>query len=195
MLHNVGYAPRARISWHGPGRDAQKNRIDRVAASSYKGAWVLLRHSIGQRSPAYQRDWNSATALLGVLQPHHRLSEEDATESLIKRIEQHAQALNWPSNLLLADNAFKGQETLVVHDALTTWVALSKAAGCVWCRSRAPQIGRLQSPVALDSGNASMKGLYWTCTVWFERGIPDAMLSLAATSKGIGALEGRKGEN
>ena len=80
LLHNIGGPPRATISWRGMADGAGAAAPGQGAARPMgpRGAWLQLTISIGQRDERYRRDWNTAGALLGLVEPGHALGEAAA---------------------------------------------------------------------------------------------------------------------
>jgi hypothetical protein len=183
LLHNIGGPPRASISWRGmPDSTAARGPgPDTSEPERPRGAWLQLSLSIGQRDERYRRDWNTASALLGVMEPEHGLSVAAAHERLVELIEAHTQRLAWPP-VLLADSGRNGTgrssgHAVTVDHALTTFVALAKCTGSLWMRGRRPHLAPLHAPTLIEPGSTPMRGVRWGVRLWFAQGIPQELLA------------------
>jgi len=195
LLHNVGGPPRATISWRGMGRapaapaapgrahDAAPSAIDARPA----GAWLQLTISIGQRDPRYRRDWNTAAALLNLVEPEHGLGEAAAQERLIAFIEEETARHSWPARLLARRGGWNADRPGHPHVELdhvpTTFVAMARCTGSLWLRDRRPQLAPLHAPTLIEPGSTPMRGVRWSQMLWFPQGIPQALLSRLGTPR------------
>lgn len=183
LLHNSGGPPRASISWRGMADVTAAGSSGHGAAQSVRprGAWLQLTVSIGQPDERYRRDWNTAGALLELVEPGHALGEAAAHSRILELIEAHTQRLAWPP-VLLADTGrnrtgrSSGHAVTVDH-ALTTFVALAKCTGSLWMRDRRPHLAPLHAPMLIDPGSTSMRGVRWGVRLWFAQGIPQELLA------------------
>ena len=194
LLHNVGGPPRATITWRGPDRfqagGAPRQPGEEPAAYSSRGIWLLLTISIGQRDARYRRDWNTATALLDLVEPGHELAEPQAQARLVDFIEEETARRPWPTCLLAARAGWSGgngKESLLEFDHVpATFVALSKCTGSLWLRHRRPHLAPLHAPVLIEPGSTPMRGVRWSQRLWFPQGIPQELLSALGTPKAQG---------
>ncbi len=179
LLHNTGCAPRASIVWRGFGRGPVSDDAERIEAARQHGSWLHLCISIGQRDARYHRDWNSAGALLQLVETGHRLGETGATRRLVELIEEHTVELAWPRCLLSARRGSGGNGRITLDHALTAFVALSKSAGNLWLRDRPARLAPLQTPSLVEPGGTSMRGVHWDQHLWFPDGVPQGLLAQA----------------
>ena len=191
LLHNVGGPPRATITWRGPDRfqagGAPRQPGEAPAAYSSRGMWLQLTISIGQRDERYRRDWNTAAALLDLVEPGHGLAEPAAQSRLVDFIEEETARRPWPASLLAARGGWTGGqsgESLLEFDhAPATFVAMSKCTGSLWLRHRRPHLAPLHAPVLIEPGSTPMRGVRWSQMLWFAQGIPQELLSALGTPK------------
>lgn len=186
LLHNTGGPPRASISWRGmpdgPAGGTTGNPAANAARpASPRGAWLQLSLSIGKHDERYRRDWNTAGALLGLVEPGHALAEAAAHERLLELIEAHTRRLAWPP-ALLADTGRGGAgrstgHAVTIDHALTTFVALAKCTGSLWMRDRRPHLAPLHAPTLIEPGSTPMRGVRWGLRLWFAQGIPQELLA------------------
>ena len=192
LLHNIGGPPRASISWRGM-PDSTVARVPGHAAAEPahpRGAWLQLSLSIGKHDERYRRDWNTAGALLGLVEPEHELGEAAAHERLLELIEAHTQRLGWPPALLAdtgrGDAGRSTGHAVTIDHALTTFVALAKCTGSLWMRDRRPHLAPLHAPTLIEPGSTPMRGVRWGQALWFPQGIPQELLSRLGTPKAPG---------
>jgi hypothetical protein len=95
LLHNIGGPPRVSIVWRGLREPLSRNLRGSIAIAASAGTWLRLQISISQNSRRYRRDWNTAAALYGLLDPDHSLSEEQARDRLVARIEAHSRRVEF----------------------------------------------------------------------------------------------------
>jgi hypothetical protein len=179
LLHNIGGPPRASILWRGFGRGPLADDAERIEVARRRGTWLHLTLSIGQANGRYQRDWNTAGALLRLLEPAHALGETAATRCLVERIEEHTERLDWPRCLMVGAAGGRRDQQVTLDHAPTTFVALSKSTGSLWMRDRVPRLAPLHAPTLIEPGSTPMRGVLWKQTLWFPDGIPEGLLSLA----------------
>lgn len=177
LLHNSGCAPRASIVWRGFGRGPLSDDAQRIEAAAQRGSWLHLCISIGQRDARYHRDWNSAGALLQLVEPGHCLGEAAAAWRLAELIEAYTVRLDWPRCLLTASRCSGGNGTITLDHAPTTFVALAKSAGNLWLRDRPARLAPLQTPTLVEPGGASIRGVQWNQHLWFPDGVPARLLA------------------
>ncbi len=183
LLHNVGWASRASIVWRGLGRGPMTGEADRLEAARTGGAWLNLSAAVGRADPRWQRQWNTAAALLSVLEPGHTLDEAAAARRLLERIDAHARRLDWPAWLLAAPADPRGgtrhDPGVALDHVETAFVALAKSTGSLWLRARAPRLAPLHAPwvdpAGLRGGQAA-----WRAALWFPDGLPPRLLEAAA---------------
>lgn len=183
LLHNTGCAPRASILWRGIGPGPLADDAERIAVARRRGTWLHLSLSIGQADGRYRRDWHTAGALLGLLEPVHCLGEAAATRRLTDLIEARAEQLDWPRCLIAQTAAGwlggNRERRIALDHALTTFVALSKSTGSLWLRDRPPRLAPLHAPRLVEPSGVPMKGVRWDQWLWFPDGIPESLLSQA----------------
>jgi hypothetical protein len=208
LLHNIGGPPRATISWRGMGRGpigaasgspgstgrsagaGTSTGAAAAAANSPRGTWLQLSISIGQRDARYRRDWNTAGALLELVEPDHGLSEHEAQHRLVAFIEEETARSPWPACLLAG---FSSRYTAQPSDLCveldhvpTAFVALAKCTGSLWLRDRRPHLAPLHAPTLVEPGSTPMRGVRWGQALWFPQGIPQELLSRLGTPKPAG---------
>jgi hypothetical protein len=191
VLHNVGGPPRATITWRGTDRSqaggAPRQAHEEAAPFSSRGIWLQLTISIGQRDARYRRDWNTAAALLHLVEPEHGLEESAAQERLAALIEKETARRPWPASLLAARGGWTGGQSselrMEFDHVLATFVAMSKCTGSLWLRSRRPHLAPLHAPVLIEPGSTPMRGVRWSQRLWFAQGIPQELLSALGTPK------------
>lgn len=198
LLHNIGGPPRATISWRGLGRapaagtapGGRAGTASAVAASGSHGTWLQLTISIGQRDARYRRDWNTAAALLELVEPGHGLAEPAAQQRLAAFIEEETARSPWPPCLLarlsLWSSSQPSELRVEIDHAPTTFVALAKCTGSLWLRDRRPHLAPLHAPTLIEPGGAPMRGVRWGQALWFPQGIPQELLSRLGTPKTTG---------
>ena len=182
LLHNTGCAPRANLVWRGIGRGPLADDTERIEVARRRGTWLHLSLSIGQADARYHRDWNTAAALLRLLEQTHDLGEAAATRRLTDLIEARAEQLDWPPCLIVEKTGGRSggnrEQRVTLDHAPTTFVALSKSTGSLWLRSRPPRLAPLHAPRLIDT-NQGMRGVSWLQQLWFPEGIPESLLSQA----------------
>ncbi len=173
LLSMFGRPPSASLVWGGLGRGPLENRDQRVANAGRLGSWLRFETVITWRSRFYRDSWNSAVALLDLLEPDHVLGEKEAEAVLHRRIEAHCKRLAWPRMLLASPGAkiAGGIATLELNHALTAFVALSKSTGSIWLRDRPVRLAPLQSPFVDNEDKAT-----WSIDLWFPHGLPPNLL-------------------
>ena len=194
LLHNIGGPPRATITWRGPDRfqagGAPRPPHEEPGPFSSRGMWLQLTISIGQRDARYRRDWNTAAALLDLVEPGHHLAEPQAQARLVDFIEEETARMPWPASLLAARGGWTGGQSsesrLEFDHAPTTFVAMSKCTGSLWLRHRRPHLAPLHAPVLIEPGSTPMRGVRWSQMLWFAQGIPQELLSALGTPKAQG---------
>jgi hypothetical protein len=179
LLHNFGCASRASIVWRGIGRGPLSDDAERIEVARRRGTWLHVSISIGQRDARYHRDWNTAAALLRLIEPEHSLAESAATRRLIEAIEAHTKQLDWPSCLLVGDSAGSREQRVTLDHVPTTFVALSKSTGSLWVRGRPPRLAPLHAAHLMEPGSTPMRGVGWGQSLWFPDGIPESLLQAA----------------
>jgi hypothetical protein len=179
LLHNSGYAPRASIVWRGFGRGPLADETERIEVARNCGTWLHLCISIGQQDARYHRDWNSAGALLQLVEPGHGLDEAVASRRLVEVIEEYTRRLDWPRCLLTGSRGSGGNERVTLDHAPTAFVALAKSAGNLWLRDRPARLAPLQSPTLVEPGGVPMRGVEWHQHLWFPDGVPENLLAQA----------------
>lgn len=180
LLHNSGYGSGASVMWRGIGRGPLNDDAERIEVARHRGTWLHLSLSIGQANARYHRDWNTAGALLKLLEPDHSLAEAAATSRLVERIEAHCAALDWPECLMVGKPGRGAERRITLDHAPTTFVALAKSTGSLWMRSRAPRLAPLHAAHLIEPGSVPMRGVRWDQHLWFPNGIPETLLSQAA---------------
>lgn len=195
LLHNVGGPPRATISWRGLGRTQAETAAQGGAHSvppaaspaRLPGAWLQLTISIGQRDPRYRRDWNTAAALLGLVEPGHGLAEAPAQERLVAFIEEETARCAWPACLIARRSNWSagrpGDPHVELDHVPTAFVAMAKCTGSLWLRDRRPHLAPLQTPTLIEPGSTPMRGVRWNQMLWFPQGIPQELLSRIGTPR------------
>ncbi|MDI9330931.1 MAG: hypothetical protein QM527_06420 [Alphaproteobacteria bacterium] len=191
LLHNVGGPPRATISWRGLGRtqsgSAAQGGAPVAGHGRPPGMWLQLTISIGQRDSRYRRDWNTAAALLALVEPGHGLAEAPAQERLVAFIEEETARCAWPACLLARRGGWNASRPGDPHVELdhvpTTFVALAKCTGSLWLRDRRPHLAPLQTPTLVEPGSTPMRGVRWSQMLWFPQGIPQELLSRLGTPR------------
>ena len=179
LLHNIGGPPRASIQWRGFGRGALADDAERIEVARRSGTWLNLTLSIGQADGRYHRDWNTAGALLRLLEPSHALGEAAATRRVTELIEEHTERLDWPRCLMVGAAGGRREQQVTLDHAPTTFVALSKSTGSLWMRDRVPRLAPLHAPRLIEPGSTPMRGVRWGQALWFPDGIPQGLLTLA----------------
>ena len=190
LLHNSGgRPPRVTISWRGLGRAALGNpspsgpagSAPAASASHPRGIWLQLTLSIGPADARFRRDWNTAGALLDLVEPGHGLDEAGAQQRLVDFIEAHTAKCPWPRCLLAGRSTQVARQasdlSVQIDDAATTFVALAKCTGSLWLRDRRPHLAPLHAPTLVGPGSTSMHGVRWQQSLWFAQGIPQELLS------------------
>lgn len=198
LLHNIGGPPRATISWRGLGRvpAGAAARDDAAGTSPHAGqprppgAWLQLSISIGQRDPRYRRDWNTAAALLDLVEPGHGLAEPAAQARLVAFIDEETARHAWPACLLAgrggAGAGRPGEAPMALDHIPTAFVAMAKCTGSLWLRDRRPHLAPLHAPTLIEPGSTPMRGVRWSQMLWFPQGIPQALLSRIGTPASAG---------
>lgn len=184
LLHNIGYAPQATLSWRGLNRGEISNGKTRLRLAGQTGTWLNCRCVINSDHPQYGHDWNNARALLRLLDRKHDLEEEQARQALLERIESHCQGLNW-SAYLVAEPTKKlagGPDNLTLDHPLTAFVALSKSTGSLWMRDRPARLAPLHTPIDTNGSSGIDPCIQWSTRLWFPHGIPENLLT-ALTKK------------
>jgi hypothetical protein len=183
LLHNVGWAPHASIVWRGLGRGPANADADRLEAARTHGAWLNVSTTIGRADPRWRTQWNTAAALLSVLEPAHGLDEAAATRRLLERIDAHARRLDWPAWLLAAPAdphvGTRHDPGVTLDHADTVFVALAKSTGSLWLRARAPRLAPLHAP-RVDPARQRGRQAAWRAALWFPDGLPATLLDAAA---------------
>lgn len=200
LLHNVGGPPRATISWRGFGR-AHPGAVGPggpqaaglpTGPGGPAGVWLQLSISIGAGDARYRRDWNTAAALLGLVEPGHGLPEPAAERHLIEFIEEQTRRLSWPACLLARRGSWTSSRAGDRHVALdhvaTTFVALAKCTGSLWLRERRVHLAPLQAPALVEPGGVPMQGVRWSQMLWFPQGLPQESISRLGTPRPAGAV-------
>jgi hypothetical protein len=188
LLHNIGGPPRASILWRGIGRGPLDDDAHRIEVARHRGSWLHLSLAIGQDDGRYHRDWNSAGALLRLLDPAHALTEAAAGRRLTDLIEACSLQLDWPRCLMVGntaanrsgESAFRREQGITLDHAPTTFVALSKSTGSLWLRDRAPRLAPLHAPRLSDPRGKLGHSVRWDQWLWFPDGIPASLLHQAA---------------
>jgi hypothetical protein len=180
LLHNVGWAPRASIVWRGLGRGPVTGEADRLQAARTHGAWLNLSATVGRADPRWQRQWNTAAAVLSVLEPGHALDETAAARRLLERIDAHARRLDWPPWLLAAPADPRGgtrhEPGVTLDHVETVFVALAHSTGSLWLRTRAPRLAPLHAPWVDPPGQRGRQAA-WRAALWFPDGLPAPLLT------------------
>ena len=184
LLHNIGGGPRASIVWRGFGRGPIADGAERIEAARGRGSWLHLSLSIGRDDPRFQRDWNTAAALLRIVEPGSTLGEASATRRLTELIEEHCHRLAWPPCLLTGNPEQTGSGTVTLDHAPTTFVALAKCTGNLWLRDRPARLAPLHAPALAEQWSPSTSGVRWDLCLWFAGGIPCDLLDLALDKAG-----------
>lgn len=178
MLGMWSGPPPERLAWHGLRRAPMADRVERIEGGRSHGAWLRLSCSLSLQPPG-PAGWHTAAALLRLVEPHHRLSEDGAGRRLVEVIEAHAARLDWPAVLLASDPRGLRSTAVTLGHPLTTFVALAKASGSLWLRARTPRLGALQCP-RVDAGSSSEAArAYWEQLLWFPDGLPSTLLQPA----------------
>jgi hypothetical protein len=202
-LHNSGWAPRASIAWHGFRRTQINDTQLLIEQAKTTGTWLACTYKLTKKHSLYERDWNNCKALLRVLvregeffevdkegakegaKEGQRVNFNDLSESqcraeLVKRIEAHARALDWPPNLI-NDEEYEVRTSLKISDPLTAFVALSKSTGSVWMRDRPVRLAPLHLPTQTRAGDEG-KDAYaeWSSRLFFPNGVPSNLLKVIA---------------
>lgn len=195
LLHNIGGPPRATISWRGLGRaqagSAAQGDPDGAPPAAGQarpaGTWLQLTISIGQSDPRYRRDWNTAAALLALVEPRHGLAEAPAQERLLAFIEEETAHRAWPARLLARRDNWStgrpGDPKVELDHVPTTFVALAKCTGSLWLRDRRPHLAALHAPTLIEPGGTPLQGVRWSQMLWFPQGIPQELLSRIGTRR------------
>lgn len=195
LLHNSGGFSRATITWRGLSRTHPGSAAHGTApgcapvasAARPPGTWLQLTISIGQRDPRYRRDWNTAAALLELVEPGHALAEAPAQERLIAFIEDETARCAWPPCLLARRGGWNagrpGDPHMELDHVPTAFVALAKCTGSLWLRDRRPHLAPLQAPTLIEPGSTPMRGVRWSQMLWFPQGIPQELLSRIGTPR------------
>lgn len=192
LLHNIGGPPRASIVWRGLNREQAASGTPTASsrtasATPALGLWLHLSISIGVADARYRRDWNTAAALLELVQPDHGLDEIAAQARLVEFIEAETARLDWPPCLIAArQSVFQCHSPatrLRLDHAPLTFVALAKSTGNLWLRGRAVHLAPLHSPTLVSGGGTSMRGVRWDQALWFPAGIPENLIAQAAARK------------
>lgn len=179
LLHNIGYAPHARLSWRGMNRGEISDGEKQIRLARKTGTWLNCRHVIQEGTPLYTHDWNNARALLRVLEPEHGLTEAQARLALLERIESHCQAQDWPAYLVAEPLGYGAySDSLTLDHPLTAFLALAKSTGSLWMRDRPARLSPLHTPIDLDGEKNGVPGwLQWSTRLWFPSGIPENLLT------------------
>ncbi len=183
LLHNTGYAPQASILWRGIGRGPLADEAERIEVARRCGSWLHLSLSIGKADARFHRDWNSAVALLRLLEPEHHMGEAAATRRLTDLIEACTERLDWPRCLMVGNTVGKPggnrEQRITLDHAPTTFVALAKSTGSLWLRDRTPRLAPLHAPNLVGPTHTTMQSMRWSQLLWFPDGIPESLLSQA----------------
>jgi hypothetical protein len=181
LLHNSGWAPRAKISWHGFRRQPYVDEEILIQEAKSKGTWLNCNYRVYESDARYTPNWNNCGALLRVLEPEHALSEKEAEFELLKRIDAHAKALRLPPFLMTADE-FNPTMGVELSHPLTTFVALAKSTGSVWMKEREPRLAPLHNPTAVSHATAR-PGVFveWRAGLFFPKGLPPGLLKAVRT--------------
>lgn len=179
LLHNIGYAPHARLSWRGMNRGEISDGEKQIRLARTTGTWLICRHVIQARTPLYTHDWNNARALLRVLDPEHGLTEATARQALLERIESHSEAQGWPTYLVAEPVGYGAySESLTLDHPLTAFLALAKSTGSLWMRDRPARLSPLHTPVESQSiRHGARPCVQWSTRLWFPNGIPENLLT------------------
>jgi hypothetical protein len=178
LLHNIGYAPLARLTWRGLNRGEISDGETRIHLAGKTGTWLLCRHVIAESDPLYTPDWNNARALLRVLEPSHGLTEAQARQALLERIESHCRAQGWPAYLVAEPVGAGGYaDSLTLDHPLTAFLALAKSMGSLWMRDCPARLAPLHTPIDSRSiRHCSRPFIHWSTRLWFPTGIPQNLL-------------------
>ena len=179
LLHNIGYAPHARLSWRGMNRGEISDGETRIRLARKAGTWLVCRFVIRGGDPLYTPDWNNARALLRVLEPAHGLTEAQARQALLERIESHCQAQDWPAYLVAEPVGYGAYaDSLALDHPLTAFLALAKSTGSLWMRDRPARLSPLHTPIDRDDQKNGFPGWrQWSTRLWFPTGIPENLLT------------------
>ncbi len=178
LLHNIGYAPHARLTWRGMNRGEISDGETRIRLARRAGTWLNCRHVICAGEPLYARDWNNARALLRLLEPEHGLSESHARQALLERIESHCRAQDWPAYLVAEPLGYGAySDSLTLDHPLTAFLALAKSTGSLWMRDRPARLSPLHTPIDSQASRAGGSHyIQWSTRLWFPGGIPENLL-------------------
>jgi hypothetical protein len=143
-----GPAPE-KLVWYGHGRGPLSDDVERVEAARARGVWLRLSFTL-RLSASRPRGWNTAASLLRLVEPRHRLREASAERRLVELIEAHAARLDWPPVLLAGIPEVYRPGAIALDHPLTTFVAIAKATGSLWLRTRASRLSALQCPRVVD---------------------------------------------
>ena len=180
LLHNIGGPSRASIAWRGLGRAHASDDQDHIRVAATQGTWLLASLTVGQAQKHYHRHWNTAAALLALVEPDHGLDEPAATRRLKERIEAHARELGWPACLVTMPRKPLPQPAVTVGDALLTFAAMAKSTGSLWLRDRPAHLAPLHAPRLIEPSSTPIRGVVWDQYLWFPEGIPRSLLEQAA---------------
>ncbi len=179
LLHNIGYAPHARLVWRGMNRGEISDGEQRIRLARKTGTWLICRHVIQEDHPLYAHDWNNARALLRVLDPGHGLAEEPARLALLERIEAHCTDQDWPAYLVAEPVGYGAySNSLTLDHPLTAYLALAKSTGSLWMRDRPARLSPLHAPIESQSiRHGARPCVQWSSRLWFPTGIPENLLT------------------
>lgn len=194
LLHNMGGPPSATISWRGLGQSVSAASVSLPRDVGHTSpTWLQLNLSIGQASPCYRRDWNTASALLGIVEPEHGLGEAAAQARLIAVIEAEAARCRWPARLLATPGVWDSRQEngpcVQVEHATATLMAMAKCTGSLWQRDRQPHLAALQSPSRFEPSSVPLRAVRWSQRLWFAQGIPPDLLTDLRTTASLTATD------
>jgi hypothetical protein len=173
-----GGPPPEKLVWYGYGRGPNLLDVERVEAARTSGVWLRLSFTL-RLVASRPRGWNTAASLLRLLEPRHRLPEDAATRQLVELIEAHAQRLDWPAVLLAGEPAVHRAGAVALDHPLTAFVAIAKATGSLWLRSRSPRLSALQCPRIVERPTLASPHAEWEQVLWFPDGLPPGLLQQA----------------
>ena len=183
LLHNTGYAPHARLTWRGMNRSEISDGEKQIRLARKTGTWLNCRHVIHEGDPLYTHDWNNARALLRVLEPGHGLTEAQARQALLERIECHGQAQDWPAYLITEPLGYGAYaDSLTLDHPLTAFLSLAKSTGSLWMRDRPARLSPLHTPIdSHGPSSGAHRCIQWSARLWFPSGIPENLLTALRT--------------
>lgn len=173
-----GGPPPEKLVWYGHGRGPLSDDAERVEAARTRGVWLRLSFTL-RLSASRPRGWNTAASLLRLLEPRHRLPEAAAERRLVEQIETHAARLDWPAVLLAGEPEVYRPGAVALDHPLTVFVAIAKATGSLWLRTRAPRLSALQCPRVVDRPTLAVPHAEWEQVLWFPDGLPPTLLQQA----------------